>query len=80
MKQHLRLILKEIKKLDPEIDVEVIHNRGHIKLALTKGRHSRTITISCTPTNTHFVIPNVMRDVKKYFLEKIDASLQDNIH
>jgi hypothetical protein len=69
MRQGLRLVLKAIQKYDPAIKVEFLRQNRHTMLCLTRGETKKKLAVSVSPKNEHFLVQNVLEDVRKHFKE-----------
>lgn len=69
MRSILRRAIKAIKSVNPDIQVEVLSQAGHIKLKLTLGDRVKRLTMSGSPGSDDVAIQNVVRDTRIYLIE-----------
>lgn len=67
MKKHLREIIRHIKDMAPDAEVEPLPAKGHAQLRVAVGGVSKRFTISNTPARAEITVRNAVKDVARSF-------------
>ena len=67
MKKHLREIIRHIKDMAPEAEIEQLPVKGHAQFRIAISGVSKRFTMSNTPARPDITVRNAVKDVARSF-------------